>query len=193
VSTQPAPAAPKTDKDKKKTSVDPNQATVVVEVPAEAGLYVDGQSVPMASRTQKFDTPALAPGQTYYYTMRAVGDREGQLVSETKRVEVRAGETVRVAFGDLQPERGAASARVSVRLPAEARLVVDGVPCPLTSSKREFDTPKLEPGRKYSYTLEAQLVRDGQTLSEKKQVILQAGRKVTVNFEKLRGEASASR
>jgi uncharacterized protein (TIGR03000 family) len=188
--------APKKDDkkdDKKKTSVDPNRASVVVEVPAEAGLFVDGQSVPMPSRTQTFDTPALAPGQTYYYTMRAVGDREGQLISQTKRVEVRAGETVRVSFADLQPESGAAVARVSVRLPADARLFVDGVACPLTSSKREFDTPTLEPGRKYSYTLEAQLVRDGQTLTEKKQVILQAGRKVTVNFEKLRTEAAASR
>jgi len=100
---------------------------------------------------------------------------------------------VRVAFEDLKPETGVASARVSVRLPADARLFVDGVPCPLKSSTREFDTPKLEPGRRYSYTLKAELVRDGQTLTEEKQVILQAGRKVNVNFDRLNAESAASR
>jgi len=201
---QQQPAAPKQadkkekkekkEKEKKeKGSLNPNQATVVVEVPAEAGLFVEGQSVPMPSSTQSFNTPALEPGKTYYYTMKAVGDRSGQLVYETKRVEVRAGETVRVAFKDLKPEAGADVARVSVRLPADARLLVDGVACLLTSSKREFDTPKLEPGRRYAYTLKAEVVRDGQTLTEEKQVILQAGRKVMVEFTKLRAEAAASR
>lgn len=192
-----APAPPKKeekkDKKDKKTSVDEDRATVIVEVPADTGLFVQGQSVPMTSTTRTFTTPELEPGRTYYYNMKAVGDRNGLLVSQTKQVAIKAGETVRVEFRDLQAESGAAVARVSVRLPEDARLFVDGVACPLKSSKREFDTPKLEPGQKYSYTLKAEVVRDGQTLSEEKQVILQAGRKVEVDFNKLRSEAAASR
>src|SRR5205807_1899689 len=101
------------------------------------------------------------PGRTYHYTMKAVADRDGQTVSQSKRVAVRAGATIRVDLRDLKAESAQDIARVSVRVPEDAKLYVDGVACPLTSSKREFDTPKLEVGRKYAYTLKAEVNRDG--------------------------------
>jgi uncharacterized protein (TIGR03000 family) len=76
-------------------------------------------------------------------------------------------------------------ARVTVLLPAEAKLFVDDVACPLTSSRRSFDTPRLEPGRTYAYTLRAELMRDGQAIRETKRVIVEAGRSVTVEFKDL--------
>src|SRR5262245_28498571 len=46
-------------------------------------------------------------------------------------------------------------ARITVRLPADAKLFVDNAECPLTSAVRTFATPKLEQGKKYYYTLRA--------------------------------------
>jgi uncharacterized protein (TIGR03000 family) len=75
-------------------------------------------------------------------------------------------------------ETSSSSARVTINLPAEARVWVDNVYCPV----RSFDTPTLEPGRKYFYTVRAEVVRDGQTVVQSRRIILSAGEAVNVNF-----------
>ncbi len=83
-----------------------SQATVVVQVPADAQLYVDGYRVKQTSSTRTFITPDLEPGTRYYYTVKAQVMRDGKSVEDTKRVYVRAGQTSQVSFSDL----GAATA-----------------------------------------------------------------------------------
>jgi uncharacterized protein (TIGR03000 family) len=170
----------------------PNSATVVAQVPDGASLYVDGRQVPMNTNLRSFRTPSLQPGQTYYYTMKAVSARGDKAVSQTKRVEVRANQTARVTFDDLKRE-STTTAKVTVKLPAEAKLTVNGKPCPLTSSVRVFDTPVLEPGKSYYYTLKAELTRDGQTREETQRVAVSAGKQVTVEFKDLKVESTARR
>lgn len=79
-----------------------------------------------------------------------------------------------------------ATSRITVRLPAEARLFVNGLPCPLPSDTRTFETPPLEAGREYTYTLQAQVKRDGENIVETKQAVFRAGEPVTVDFGDLR-------
>jgi uncharacterized protein (TIGR03000 family) len=76
-------------------------------------------------------------------------------------------------------------AHVTVRLPADARLWVDGAACPLTSDTRSFDTPTLESGKQYVYNLRAAVVRDGRTVEQTQRVVLGAGRQVNVTFNEL--------
>jgi uncharacterized protein (TIGR03000 family) len=80
-----------------------------------------------------------------------------------------------------QPRR----ATFTVQLPRDARLYVEGVYCPLTSSKRTFRTPALEPGQEYTYTLRAEVVRAGKPVRKTKQVQFTAGQAVRVNFSDL--------
>ncbi len=86
-----------------------------------------------------------------------------------------------------------APARITVRLPADARLYVDNVVCPLTSGTRSFNTPALEPGRDFYYTLRAEVVRDGRTRRETQRVIVSSGREVSVAFRSFDPVATASR
>lgn len=74
------------------------------------------------------------------------------------------------------------TARVVVRLPERARLWVDQVPCPLTGSERAFDTPALESGQRYYYTLRVEVERDGRQLEESRRVTVTAGQRVEVDF-----------
>jgi len=100
-------------KPEKKTSTT-STARVVVEVPAEAKLYVDDQLMKTTSTRRVFSTPILEEGETYYYILRAEVDREGQKISRTKRVVIRAGEEARAAFPELAPRavtNGVASVR----------------------------------------------------------------------------------
>jgi uncharacterized protein (TIGR03000 family) len=78
---------------------------------------------------------------------------------------------------------GPAPAQITVRLPADARLWVDNVACPLTSDRRSFATPRLQPGRQYAYTLRAEVRRDGRQVSESRRVNVAAGRQVNVRFD----------
>jgi uncharacterized protein (TIGR03000 family) len=77
------------------------QGAVVVQLPADASLTVDGTQVPLTSETRTLVTPELKPGQDYHYTLRASANRDGQLVTRMKRVTVRAGAETVVDFGNL--------------------------------------------------------------------------------------------
>jgi uncharacterized protein (TIGR03000 family) len=75
---------------------------MVVEVPADAKLYVDDQLMKTTSERRAFTTPVLDPGETYYYIVRAEVVRDGQKISRTKRVTLRAGEEARAIFAELR-------------------------------------------------------------------------------------------
>jgi uncharacterized protein (TIGR03000 family) len=93
----PAPAPAGSDK---KTALD-TPAKLVVELPADAKLYVDDHLMKTSAARRAFNTPGLAQGQTYYYILRAEMEIDGKTVSETKRVLVRAGEEVKATFSEL--------------------------------------------------------------------------------------------
>ena len=176
----------------------PRQGMVKLEMPAGAALFVNDRQVELAP---SFLTPELKAGEVGEYDFRVEVPRGGKVVTRTSRVTLRAGSVVRLAYEDMafagEREKGsaenvAASTRITVRLPADARLYVHGKFCPLTSSSRSFVTAKLEPGTKYFYTLRAELVRDGRKLSESRQVTFKAGERVTVHFNNL-GTTQTSR
>jgi uncharacterized protein (TIGR03000 family) len=84
-------------------------------------------------------------------------------------------------------------ASVTVRLPADAKLFVDDVACPLTSDVRSFATPALQPGQQYAYTMRAEVVRDGTTRTESQRVLVRAGQAVEVRFGALPAVATVQR
>lgn len=100
-----APATPekikKPQEGKKDGTALPNHATIVVAVANDAKVTVDGDPVTLNSTPQSFRTPALEPDREYYYTFKAEVVRNGQKVTESKRVTFRAGETARVEFNNL--------------------------------------------------------------------------------------------
>lgn len=81
---------------------DKNQsASLIVELPAGAKLYVDGQLVPGDATARRFHTPELVRGKTYYYEMKAELTVAGKPVVEERKVTVKAGETIRESFEKL--------------------------------------------------------------------------------------------
>jgi uncharacterized protein (TIGR03000 family) len=178
--TLPAPQ----NKDEKKSYLG-NAAEVVVKAPVDVQLSVDERVLPRTANQETFRTPELEAGYSYTYTFKARVVRDGKTVSYAKQVKVRAGQTSVADFTKLTSE-GKDTAQVTVKLPAEARLYIDDVPCPLTSASRTFTTPDLNAGQSYYYTLKAEVVRGGgkpQTASQR--VLVEAGKQVTVEFKDL--------
>jgi len=72
-------------------------ATIIVTLPADARLIVDGNATTSTSTRRVLVTPALAQGE-YVYSLRAEIVRNGQTVAETQNVTVRPGQTSEVPF-----------------------------------------------------------------------------------------------
>ncbi len=81
----------------KKTSLNA-PATIVVSLPADARLFVDGAPTNSTTENRSLVTPGLEFGSTYVYTVRAEVVRDGRTVEQTQQVLVRGGETTPVRF-----------------------------------------------------------------------------------------------
>jgi len=75
-----------------------------------------------------------------------------------------------------------APARLVVRLPADARLVVNGKTSQSMKPVRTFVTPPLAAGRAYTFTLNAQVSRDGEEYTATRKVSVRAGQRSEVAF-----------
>jgi uncharacterized protein (TIGR03000 family) len=89
------------DKPDKEEAVKAERARLIVEVPADAVVFIDDRPTTSTEAVRTFRTPELAAGQTYYYEVRAEVLRDGRRVSETKKVLMRAGEEARADFSDM--------------------------------------------------------------------------------------------
>jgi uncharacterized protein (TIGR03000 family) len=73
-------------------------AVIVVSLPADATLAVDGAATASTSAVRTFVSPELTVGKVYEYTLSAQVVREGRSVQVQKNVTVRAGEETRVSL-----------------------------------------------------------------------------------------------
>src|SRR5579875_1946977 len=99
--------APPTEEKKPKkegTMLPTNKAKLVVELPANAKLFIDDKPMKVTSGLRSFNTPELEPGQAYYYMVRVETIRDGKPVSQTRRVIVRAGQIARADFKDMEAD-----------------------------------------------------------------------------------------
>jgi uncharacterized protein (TIGR03000 family) len=90
-----------------------SRAKVIIDVPAQAKLYIDDQ--PMSNKTgqRTFVTPPLERGQTYFYDVKIVLIVDGQEKVQTQRVVLRAGEVAAANFSSAPS--GTATAQANGR------------------------------------------------------------------------------
>jgi uncharacterized protein (TIGR03000 family) len=74
------------------------------------------------------------------------------------------------------------SVLLNVQVPADARVFVNELATRSTGSQRRYMSRGLQAGREYTYTVRAEVVRDGQTLSEVKSIQLRAGERSNLAF-----------
>jgi uncharacterized protein (TIGR03000 family) len=83
-----------------------------------------------------------------------------------------------------EPPRAAdRPATIDVWLPADATLTFNGTPTTSTSAYRAFVTPPLPAGKTFYYTLKAQVVRGGKTMTEQQRIAVRAGQGSVVSFQ----------
>jgi uncharacterized protein (TIGR03000 family) len=72
---------------------------------------------------------------------------------------------------------------LAVQVPADARLIVNGYETKSTGTLREFASSGLKSGYRYQYAIQAQVVRNGQTITANRTVYLQGGLNESVVFD----------
>lgn len=81
-----------------KESNAPAPAQIIVSLPADAALFIDDTTTLATSAQRIFVTPELEPNKDYYYTLKAEWVRDGERVTASRRVPLRAGQDTQVVF-----------------------------------------------------------------------------------------------
>jgi len=79
-------------------AADSTQATLIVSLPADARLSIDGHATASTSGSRLFHSRSLENGFDYYYVLEAEVVRDGKTERVSQRVIVRAGQETRVAL-----------------------------------------------------------------------------------------------
>jgi uncharacterized protein (TIGR03000 family) len=89
------PVIPTTTPDKKSTEA-AGPATIIVHVPADAKVTVDGEATTSTTDRRVYISPSLDAGQEFHYTLKAEFNQDGKSISVKKIVAVRAGQETEV-------------------------------------------------------------------------------------------------
>jgi uncharacterized protein (TIGR03000 family) len=75
-----------------------------------------------------------------------------------------------------------ASAFLTVKVPAEAKVFVNDRATTSTGTDREYVSHDLAPGARYNYNIRAEFEKDGKTVVENKSIQLTAGQTANLDF-----------
>src|SRR5256885_3262657 len=138
---------------------------LAVNVPDDAKIYVNGQATSSTGENRQYVSRDLQSGYNYTYEVRAEVVRDGRTVEQVKKIDVRAGETARVAF-DF-PAGSAAETSLTVHVPSDAKVFLAGNPTKAGGETRVFRTDRLTGGKAWdNYTVRVELERGGRTIAK---------------------------
>jgi len=184
----PQPVPPKKDDPKKKdpqktSSLPGDKAQVVVSLPADAKLIAEGQQTAGSGSERSFITPSLPEGQDFHYTLKIEYQDGTETKTKTAKLTVRGGHRSELDFNVDS------ASQVTVNLPAEGKLFVNGSQALSKGGEHKFITPELPKGQPFTYQFRAEIVREGKTEVINREVKFKAGEPVSVDF---RGETTST-
>ncbi len=88
---------------------------LTVSVPADAKVFVNGQSTSSTGEVRQYVSSGLQPAAVYGYRVRAEYVRDGKTISEEKTVELTAGQSRSLAFSTAANAQASDMATAAVR------------------------------------------------------------------------------
>ena len=153
-----------------------DDGSLIVKLPADAKLFVNGQQTTSTGDTRSFVSKGLKSGYRYPYEVKAIMDVAGREVVRAKKVELRAGDKLELAF-DFS---AATTTKLTVRVPETATVELAGTQTKSKGTERSFSTNKLTAGDVwdgYQVVVTSEGVTKTQTIS------LRAGENRTLTFD----------
>jgi uncharacterized protein (TIGR03000 family) len=93
--------------------IERDTASIILDVPAGALVYIDGNLMKSTAANRTFTTPMLDADGTYFYNVKVIAEINGRKVEDTQKIFVKAGERSNASFAYLRTpgEKPALAAR----------------------------------------------------------------------------------
>lgn len=164
------------------SSLKTNDAILEVALPAEAKVYVNDNLTSTPGDLRRYVSRNLLEGEVYTYEVRAEVMRDGEVVAQTKVIDLAAGTEKRIQF-DFEPVESVVTT-LKLNVPENARVTLSGVETNMTGPQRVFTSNQLRKGESWSdYQVVVEYEQDGQTLRREQTIDLAAGEVRELDFE----------
>jgi len=165
-------------------------AMLNVSVPSDAKVFVNGAATTSTGNDRQFVSRGLNAGNKYAYEVRAEYEQDGKTVTQTKSVTLGPGEFANLAFNANGNESAPVAAgknvktKVTLHVPADAKVYLSGRETTSTGDVREFATSKLAPGAEWkNYTVRVVANIDGRDVSKEETITLTGGENKDLSFD----------
>lgn len=159
-------------------------ASIFVNVPADAKVFVNDRATTSTGRERHFISRNLIAGSQYTYELRIEMNVDGKQVVEKKSITLKAGEESRVNFPTEQVADKAPETKLTLNVPADAKVTLAGIDLGTGSEQRVFKTTKLAAGENWNgYHVVVTVVRDGKTLTQERTVDIQGGQEQSLAID----------
>lgn len=145
-------------------------AILTIDVPQDSVVYVNDRLTNTKGTRRSYASRNLKPGEQYRYRVRVVSTVNGRELVKNDTIVMEANDRELLAF-DFKP----VITRLVVKVPEDAKVTIDGSTTEATGTYRSFSTRKLASGKWDDYSVEVSVVRDGKTLTQRRQFDLVAG------------------
>ncbi len=78
------------------------RARMIINLPTDAKLFIDDKLTRSTSERRSFSTPQLNQGDTYYYELRVELVRNGEPITQTRKVTLKAGDVIKADFTEME-------------------------------------------------------------------------------------------
>jgi uncharacterized protein (TIGR03000 family) len=165
---------------------------IVVQVPADARITVNGAATNSQGAVRRFLSRGLADGKNYEFVVRMEIERDGKTEQATKVVKLTAGEQSSVSF--VENTAGVPSkTSLTLNVPADSRVWLAGNPTASSGAVRHFETSSLAAGQTWrNYEIKVTTVIDGREATTSKVINLAAGDRVELTLDPATGDAPAT-
>lgn len=158
--------------------------TLAVHVPVDARVYVNDTLTKTPGAHRRFISRGLANGYEYTYKVRAVVRRDGKELSDTRVVQVKAGQAANLAFNFDRASSNSVPTTLTLRVPEGAAVTLEGRETNAVGSVRQFTSTELAKGATWdNYNVVVTLQRDGRVETRKKTIDLIGGESRELTFD----------
>ena len=150
---------------------DSEPVTINVHLPADAILTVNGKSTDSVGSQRQI---VAMPTAERSVTLQATVLRNGQRIVQLRQLRITDGDQPPVEF-DLLSTGGIATT-LTLRVPADARVLIQGQPTLASGQQRIFRTTQLTKGETWpNYRVEVQQQRNGRLVISRRTITLVGG------------------
>ena len=175
-------------------------ALLVVEVPEQAKVFINGKETTTTGTVRNFISRGLTTDKKHTYVVRMVVEKDGKPTEKTKTVALAVGQRETVSFTaaanppleEIKP--AATPTSLTLRVPANAQVWLQGRLTTTAGTVREFETETLRDGESWDdYDIKVVSEVNGRPWTATRRVTLTAGHDLDLTIDPTLQTASTTR